>query len=232
MKKALNITAVVLLVLAILGGAIGVYLHYKSVDKPPTDESLVLTTKDYGTFIFTKGKQIATTYDKGIPSRINGMLLPNTNISAVILDNNYASNDIDAQSYKLVVIPEFDVETRTQNTKAGNHINYSEKINASVSFGSGGTGGGTLSDNVEAYVLEDNIITYNKAYEDIPAEEKRFAIGFCKVLNESSLSTHIYFWGDAMWEKRNDGEYMFFTSNTNCVFAQNLFFDYLWGEEE
>ncbi len=230
MKKALNITAVVLLILAILGGAIGVYLHYKSVDKPPTDESLVLTTKDYGTFIFTKGKQIATTYDKGIPSRINGLLLPNTNISAVILDNWYSNNDTVQQTYKLVVIPEFDIKTRTQNTIAGTHINYSEKINASVSFGMGGSGGGTLSDNIEAYILEDNIITYNKPYEDIPAEEKRFAIGFCKVQNEGS--SHIYFWGDVMWQIGNDGEYMFFTSDTNCVFSQNLLFDFIMGEEE
>lgn len=228
MKKALNITAVVLLILAILGGAIGVYLHYKSVDKPPTDESLVLTTKDYGTFIFTKGKQIATTFDKGIPSRINGLLLPKTNISAVILDNWYSNNDTVQQTYKLVVIPEFDIETRTQNTIAGTHINYAEKVVTSVQFGSGGI----LAENIEAYILEDNIITYNKAYEDIPAEEKRFSIGFYKVPSESSPRANIYFWDNAMWEKSNDGEYMFFVSDTNCVFAQNLLFDFLMGEEE
>lgn len=228
MKKVLITILIILIILVITGGAVGMYWHLKPVD--PVGESLVLTTKDYGTFIFTKGKQISTTYDKGIPSRINGLLLPNTKLSAVILDNHYASNEIDAQSYKLVVIPEFDIESKTQNTNAGKHINYSEKINASVSFDSGGSGGGTLSDNIEAYILEDNIITYNKPYEDIPAEEKRFAIGFCKVQNEGS--SHIYFWGDVMWQIGNDGEYMFFTSDTNCVFSQNLLFDFIMGEEE
>ena len=227
MKKVLITISIILIILVITGGAVGMYLHLKPVD--PVGESLVLTTKDYGTFAFIKGKQISTTYDKGIPSRINGLLLPNTNISPVILDNQFASNDIDAQSYKLVVIPEFDIETRTQNTIAGTHINYSKKINASVSFGMGGSGGGTLSDNVEAYILEDNIITYNKPYEDIPANEKRFAIGFCNVQNESSL--RIYFWGNAIWQKGN-GEYMFFISDTNCVFSQNLLFDFIMGEEE
>ena len=228
MKKVLITILIILIILVITGGAVGMYWHLKPVD--PVGESLVLTTKDYGTFIFTKGKQISTTYDKGIPSRINGLLLPNTKLSAVILDNHYASNEIDAQSYKLVVIPEFDIESKTQNTNAGKHINYSEKINASVSFDSGGSGGGTLSDNIEAYILEDNIITYTKPYEDIPAEEKRFAIGFCKVQNEGS--SHIYFWGDVMWQIGNDGEYMFFTSDTNCVFSQNLLFDFIMGEEE
>lgn len=225
MKKVLSITFIILIILALTGGAVGMYLHNKPVDKP-IDESLVLSTRDYGTFTFIKGNQISNTYDMGIPSRINGLLLPNANINAVMLDNYYSNNDTIPQSYKLVVIPEFNIETRTQNTIAGTHINYAEKVVSTVQFASGGI----LADNIEAYVLQDNILTYNKAYEDIPAEEKRFSIGFLKLSSESSPRTNIYFWADAMWQK-SDSEYMFFTSDKNCVFAQNLFLDFIMAEE-
>ncbi len=219
--KFLKVILIAVVILAVLGGAVGAYLHFKPADKPSdtlADESLVLTTKDYGTFTFEKSKMFANRFENNKMTISYGLLAPNSDLNAILLDNY----NEEKYKYKLVVIPEFNSETNTQNPIAGTHINYEEKVVASVRYYSS-----PVASDIEAYVLKDNVITYNKPYEEIPEDEKRFTIGFYRYDENGVGTNYIFIWMNGVFQKNTNNEYVYFTSNTNYVFASMLITEYL-----
>lgn len=220
MKKVLKIIVIIVLLLAVIGTAVGLYFHFNPKNSSAkTEPSWTIVTKEYGTFYLVDIYNLPETGSERF-RKSNICWRPNANLVGVkqdIYENNKDSHrfDKDISEFELVVIPDFNTDTNTQtNTLASSHINYKEKITGNLYK----PWSSNYYSNIEMYILDGEIITYNKSYSNIPAEEKSFSIG---LYDRKTNNAYLYI---AEFVEKIDNEYYAIVSDTNYVFSNIAMF--------
>lgn len=129
-------------------------------------------------------------------------------------DIDFSSETID--KFEFAVIPRYEILSNTQVDLESIDFDYKEKFdNANVFFHDNGAP--YDKHNVAIYTLNSDVFSYNKDYEKVDVENRKFTIG---LYNKSINMFLVYH--DYSWIVQEGDELCFLVSDKNYIFSESF----------